>query len=107
MLDKILNTYYINVNKEPILVTHTQIQSHIGTFIHRSYNCIAAMTSIQSDEESYLSIKEPTREKYKKTWTDFKKWSSISDKLETRPLTEDEILRYICFLREEKGTYYI
>jgi len=64
-------------------------------------------TPIPSDEDIFLSMTEQetkrTRKRYWKIWTDFKEWCELSDELETRPPTEEEMLNYFTFLREEKG----
>ena len=62
---------------------------------------------IPSDEDIFLSMNDHetkrTRKRYWKIWTGFKEWCELSDELEARPPTEQEILNYFIFLREEKG----
>ena len=68
----------------------------------------AVMTSssalvIQDDSTALQSIKEPSRPRYAKIWTQFKDFSGAGDELHRRVPSEDEVLAFIRHLRHDKG----
>ena len=60
------------------------------------------MSSIMSLDAALLSIKEPSRSRYKKTWQEFQAFSSDSSEYTNRMPSEEELTSFFKHLREEK-----
>ena len=57
---------------------------------------------ILDDALAFESIKENSRRRYKKVWTDFKSLADQSRNWEENAPKEDEVMRDIKFLRNER-----
>ena len=57
---------------------------------------------ILNDTLAFESIKEHSCQRYKKVWTDFKSLADMSQNWEEIEPTEEEVMNYIKFLRNEK-----
>ena len=58
--------------------------------------------TILDDALAFESIKENSRQRYKKVWTDFKSLADQSRNWEENAPSEDELMRYLRFLRNER-----
>ena len=60
---------------------------------------------IQSDDDTFLIVKEASRPRYKRIWSDFKDFIGNGKALNLRLPSEDEVLRFVKHLSEEKGIF--